>query len=167
MCAARARTHTHFTLSSVAQDSTLGRAFVFNHIRDPVACGLPPTCKLDELAAIDIFKANRGVFAISVGVSDLNKPGPQLGPHKHYAVYHAARRLLLLYPEVVLITADDLADLSALHQRLRQAPLLLNFAIRPRSLKLCARQLWVAAGALTPIEEAHERAQEGLLARAV
>ena len=58
------------------------------------------TSATSDLRAINVFTFSRGVYLICVCGSDLGEEGYQVGGTRHYAVYHAARRLLLLYPEV-------------------------------------------------------------------
>ena len=55
-----------------------------------------------SLSALDVFTFSRGVYLISIQASDLNEPGLGVGPTLHYVVYHAARRLLVGYPEVLV-----------------------------------------------------------------
>ena len=56
-----------------------------------------------SLSALDVFTFSRGVYLISIQASDLNEPGLGVGPTLHYVVYHAARRLLVGYPEVLVV----------------------------------------------------------------
>ena len=57
----------------------------------------------NSLSALDVFTFSRGVYLISIQASDLNEPGLGVGPTLHYVVYHAARRLLVGYPEVLVV----------------------------------------------------------------
>ena len=75
------------------------------------------------------------------GVPQAGRLDGLYGGTLHYVAYHASRRLLMAYPEVLVFTAEDLQDLHRLAESLRHPPLLLRLNDRPGSIMRDVRQV--------------------------
>ena len=92
-----------------------------------------PTCNLGvlELAAVDVFKMTRGVFVVYAFAFDEEDVRHEAWDNTegipHYIVYHAARRLLLGLPNVLVLDDNDVKDpCSFMRNQLQTLPMCLQ-----------------------------------------
>ena len=83
---------------------------------------------MENLAAVDVFAMERGVFVVHAFAFDVEDVEHQAWAEQdskaHYIVYHAARRLLLGLPNVLVLSKEDVADPRAfLRTQLQTLPM--------------------------------------------
>jgi hypothetical protein len=123
---------------------------------DPLAVGLPAKTAMRELSTMDVFLLSRGVVLLSCHMTN-PRVTAKFGKTFHYCAYHCATRVLLLYPEVLVVKDEDIKDLTAFHQTLLAPPFELRFSIEPGSLVRQCRQLWIADDRVGEVSLAHSR----------
>ena len=93
------------------------------------------------------------MICVAVADEESGEPSEDL----HYIVYHAARRLLLLYPHVVVVLDKDLENLAALQEQLRLPPFRCCLSSFSGSFWRHCRQLYVQVDRLSEVKAAQSR----------